>query len=586
MKAIRSILCLLLFFPSFARADENDFEEITGTVTDSSGTPVPGATVRLYEFTRDVVDFAARLSDSTVTDEKGRYLLRRRFEEVGSRTISASVVVASRDGRAIGWAMLGERGGEVALVLGKPAALAGRVLDRSGKPVRGADVRALLVKGPRRARQFFCGLEPVSELVSTTNEEGRFAFTNLSEQEEAALLVTAPGMAPFTDYMPSAASVPHKAGDVDVAATLSPESTVEGVVVEKESGKPVAGVRLLAGPAGTVWKPFISRTVVSDENGRFRATGLGAGKWTIRLLPAPSPPDEWVAEAVEATLAGGETAGGFVFGLQKGGLLEISVTDELTGAPAAAVGIVLEDESGWPASVVTAGDGKGTLRLLPGRYRLKYATGRECAYTPLSQWVQVRAGEVTRTPLSVKGSLNLSGVALDAAGSPVQGAQVCICPLGRRPPATTDAEGRFATSYNVEEHGYTPPRQYIVARHVERNLATASELQPSEGLLVVTLEHAVTVKGRVLDEDGNGVRDAAVTLMFKGRGELTGSALVDGEPSDSEGRWQMSAVPPGFAYEIYVEAEGYGPTQKDFILKADADEVTELGDMVIKSAAR
>ncbi|MHC4713502.1 MAG: hypothetical protein ACYTAN_09585 [Planctomycetota bacterium] len=585
MKVIPAILCLLLFSPSLARADENDFEEIIGTVTTSSGTPVPGATVRLYELTRDVVDFAVRLSASTVTDEKGRYLLRRPFEEAGPRTISVSVVVASRDGLAIDWAMLGERGDEVTLVLGKPAALAGRVVDHSGESVRGADVRALLVKGPRRAQQFFFGLEPVSELVSTTNEEGRFRFTNLSEEEEAALLVTAPGMAPFTSYRPGAASVPHKAGDMNIAVTLSPESTAEGVVVEKESDKPVAGVRVLVGPTGVVWKPFISRTVVSDENGRFRATGLGAGKWTIRLLPGPSPPDEWVAEPVEVTVAGGETVGGFVVGLQKGGLLEISVTDELTGAPAARVGVLLEDAVGWPASVVTAGDGKGILRLLPGRYRLKYATGPECPHTPFSEQVRVRAGEVTRAPLSVKGSLKVSGVALDAAGSPVQGAQVCICPLGRRPSATTDAEGRFDTSYNVEERGYTPPRHYVVARHVKRNLAAAVELQPSEGPLVVTLKRAVTVRGRLVDEGGNGVRDAAVTVMFKGRGERVGAAIVGPGAADSEGRWEMRAVPAGFTYEIYVEAEGYGPTQKDFSLKADADEVTELADTVIRSAA-
>ncbi|MCK4626554.1 MAG: HEAT repeat domain-containing protein, partial [Phycisphaerae bacterium] len=116
-----------------------------GKVVDAEGKPLAGATVRAYKV--DYLPGAGPrfvLFGQATTKTEGAFS----FTNADSGSLhSEMMVVARQEGLALGWANPRVREGklpEITLTLGKPATLAGRIVDESGAPVAGAEVRAML----------------------------------------------------------------------------------------------------------------------------------------------------------------------------------------------------------------------------------------------------------------------------------------------------------------------------------------------------------------------------------------------------------------------------------------------------------
>jgi hypothetical protein len=95
----------------------------------------------------------------------------------------------------------------------------------------------------------------------------------------ATVLVRAPGMARYRvgwrDKKPA------------LAVTLRPEAILSGEVLRPGGGLPEGFyVNLTSQGAGTV--DTISASVGPDENGKFRITGIAAGKWSVQIRDAGS----------------------------------------------------------------------------------------------------------------------------------------------------------------------------------------------------------------------------------------------------------------------------------------------------------
>lgn len=239
-------------------------ESIAGVVIDGAGRPVDGALV----VARAAFRRARHLSRSSqaLTDESGHYVLEGL--DRGLYHISASfdgLMPAHRANIPVG-------SDDVELTLREGARLAGVVTDAAtGEAVPGFSVvveRSLtaLRRAPYRTESFF-------------DAEGRYELGGL-EPREYAISITSHGYAPSE---PLSVSIPPNSSRVTANFTLSRGGNASGVIVDAETGGPVAdaqvSLEMVRGQSQTP-VPVTARTV-TDFNGRFEIRGLSPGRRSL-----------------------------------------------------------------------------------------------------------------------------------------------------------------------------------------------------------------------------------------------------------------------------------------------------------------
>ncbi|MBN2129564.1 MAG: carboxypeptidase regulatory-like domain-containing protein [Sedimentisphaerales bacterium] len=123
---------------------------------------------------------------------------------------------------------------------------------------------------------------------------------------------------------------------------------------------------------------------------------------------------------------------------------------------------------------------------------------------------------------------SVSGTVRDAAGRPLEGVQLLICPRGSRT-VLSDQEGEFEIAWR---HSDWAQADYLVARHAEKNLAVALPVgEETEGLNIV-LEPAALLAGMVADPNGRPIADAdvRVDLIAANWGSHLEQAGIEQEP--------------------------------------------------------
>jgi hypothetical protein len=124
----------------------------------------------------------------------------------------------------------------------------------------------------------------------------------------------------------------------------------------------------------------------------------------------------------------------------------------------------------------------------------------------------------------------------------------------------------------------------LVARDVERNLATAQDIEEGTTTLDLRMEPGLIVAGRVEDVNGKSLSNATIRLyLWSGN---SGSQF-DEKPirADAQGRFEITALPPGRKYSLDATAKGYGSANQSIQEDADTNRV-ELGACVLKVADR
>jgi protocatechuate 3,4-dioxygenase beta subunit len=173
--------------------------------------------------------------------------------------------------------------------------------------------------------------------------------------------------------------------------------------------------------------------------------------------------------------------------------------------------------------------------------------------------VVTRAAEPAVTPVQTEplGS-RVAGIVHRPDGKPAAGATVQI--IGGHPESQKqhqiDAEGRFAIQCHPNPFGGNGTTSRLLIRDPERNLATACELEEGSGPLDLRLEPGLTLVGRA-ECGGKPLTNATASLLFwtGDKGEtLTGLCVGTNTP----GRFEIPALPPGRRYGVYVSAPGYG----------------------------
>jgi protocatechuate 3,4-dioxygenase beta subunit len=556
----------------------------TGTALDANGAPVADAEVTLLSWQAD---------DATAEMDL-KVLARSTSNAQGAFAVSAeinpqadAVVVARKKGLGFSWVCIAHpRGAAVTLRLGKIASLEGIVVDEANAPVAGAVVRCEPHVQGLTDVTFLPAAAPLDWLRATTDKDGRFRLDDLPARSRVQLEVSAPGKATIKTvddcYNNWWASCPFAAGDGNVRVVMAAEAVIDGKVVEKGTGKPVAGARVFAG------EPVVASPlpVFTGKDGTFRIGGLTDGTHTVSIVERKDQLPDWVAVSREVVTRAGKTASA-ILEVSRGGLLEVTVSDAESNKPIAGVEVTPSRHEGEgtaaalptdrrdvkstaaaqvdsPISGISDGAGIARLRLPPGQYD-SVSGGKLMEYDQESvefdEPIKVEDGKVTRAQIPLSKPLgHFLGVVRDPNGRPVPGAVINGPSFpGHGDRTLTDSQGKYELDEASSGENLT-----ILVRDEARNLAAVATLNDPNERVDVALEPAKTIRGQIVDEAGKPVPAASVTISgcpdaAGGEGSNVDMGNSD-TVADDEGRYAIRAVPAG-TYTLTAHAHGYGQAE-------------------------
>jgi len=415
----------------------------------------------------------------------------------------------------------GEQLDGLVLQLAAASALSGQVLDAQKRTPL---AKAVLSAGGARA---------------VTDETGAFTLRGLP-QGPAPLTVACPGYVTST----STIAVPRGKGQTGALLLLTRAAHVAGHV-QQSDGTPVASASVFAerydfGPVG---QPTVLGTTQAD--GSFEGD-LPPGRTTLR---ATAPNGE--ARSDELDLHPGDSRTGLTLVVDIGGDIEGQVLDT-EGAPETGASVfAVEIESQRASSGVVSGAG-GHFQLsgLPaGVYAVVARSGARAA-----QVAGLRLGPGETVHAVVKfGAASLDGQVVDAAGTPLVGAQVSASPEGAANIAASGMESGAEGHFHFE--GLAGERFTLRATHPS---GTAELHGIAAGATGVALRIAAqsALVGTVFGDDGHAVTDFRV--VADPESPHAGTARASGHFASASGSFHLACAPG--SYRLRVAAEGYATT--------------------------
>jgi len=267
--------------------EANDKVTCTGKVVDTQGRPIAGAKVTAYEMRSDGIagNMLLNQTGEVTTAEDGAFIFTMPKRERG--IFVECYIVAIKQDLSLGWIVWTMREDtESNIQLGEPEKLEGVIVDEAGNPVAGAEVRANLFRtleareGEEKS-EWLPGIPPFRELITQTNRQGRFLFSNLPADLEVDLLVKAEGKATIFTWRAESEKPAFKAGQTDIRVVLPDEARIEGQIVDPDTGRGIARVKfaVVFTGSGVYFYRFVCTT---DDNGEFSIGGLQNSEYLIR----------------------------------------------------------------------------------------------------------------------------------------------------------------------------------------------------------------------------------------------------------------------------------------------------------------
>ena len=538
----------------------------TGTVVDAQGRSLAGVKVTLHEMVQDERTHAyeAILLGEVKTGTDGAF----RFNEtIDSNRYQYGFIVAEKEGLALGFDNWPMRDGdkEVEIRLGPPKELAGTVVDEKGVPVADAQVSvSMLALGEGSGRPGLGGFVATKLLTTDTDAAGKFAFTRIPTGATAEFIVSKTGRATVSTHERQAAAyqkLNFAEGQEDIKLVLPAEAKIEGVIVEKSTGKPVGGVKIRCS-SGQEMGYFRPKPVTSKENGTISFEALSATRYLLELVNSRDELPDWVTDPVEVIAETGKTHSDIKIELSKGGVLEVKVTDAASKEPVEKANVrVMNSVNNRTTYAYSDKSGTARMRLMSGDYRVSYVTKQGYSSQRFQDAVSIEHGKIERQEYGLVSMPRIVGVVRDEKGAPLEFAEMEMCPAGGIDESVSDAEGRFELIYDSGSRpGGRTPTLFLVGRHEERNLAAAVQVDEDTSELNVKLEPAVTIYGKIVDPNGKGIADVEVRTMLQGP---QWGSTIGRKPAltDPQGNYEITALPPKHEYKVYARAEGYGEKQ-------------------------
>ncbi|HTU93116.1 MAG TPA: sigma-70 family RNA polymerase sigma factor [Gemmataceae bacterium] len=631
--------------------------EIQGRVVDPDGKPVRDAKLLFLFSFRDAQKqipnkvwaksgAEGRFRFTVPADQLGECWLRSPWEAV--------YVLAAADGYGVAVARLGKPGAtDLMLRLVKDdRPIRGRVLNLEGKPVAGARVRiadalyipkkddlttwhAAVKAGRKETDRYSVNWLHLIELYSlafdllippvTTGRDGRFQIKGIGRERLARLRIEGPTIATqivtvqtrsdeaihyqWTDY-PKPQTYTYYGAALEILA--APPRSVLGVVRDKDTGKPLAGVKVET----EVALGEVIRTT-TDKDGRYRLDGLTKGGRQIMAMTDDMPYLP-ALRTVEDSL--GLEAVTFHIALKRGVWIRGRVFDKATGKPHWADveyhcfrdNPNVNELHSLPDQriKVTRKDGSFNIVALPGRGLITafsiddsdaYVTAvgadkikgfNPLAVVPGGRYLLMKKHtlvEINPKPddesiicdVALYPGRTLAGRIVGPEGKPLAGARVC----GLSDSGDWEMDPLPGAEFTVKALQPNKPRLVQFA-HEGKKLSGFLRLRGNEkGTLQVRLERYGTLTGRLVTPDGKPMARAEVVCHTSEK-QYSGIYYAPFQPLQpvKNGRFSIEGLAPGLKYELSVvkrpyELEIVGGRPKVTI---KSGETKDLGDLQVK----
>jgi 5-hydroxyisourate hydrolase-like protein (transthyretin family) len=526
---------------------------VSGTVTDSSGQPVPGAEVSAVfaeigsALRGSWFSFGPLRSRYTVkTDAQGTYSIPNLPE-------NSVVDIKLDDPSYVQATVATSRGSLTAPPITAEAGtfITGKVVREDGKPAGALTVQAM------RA-----GNDP-GRGAGTTKADGTFNIAGLAAGTYSLLVTGTANDATLPDWASPA--------PVTVAASIEKPGTapdivlirgalVTGRVVDAQTKKAVAGVDLFvresSGPRGR-W----ARSVTGADGTFKMRVWPGTSELYVSDVPAGYANDTAQTKR-EVTVSEDHPLAVDTIALSHGLVATGKVVRE-DGKPTGVLSIdvvhrVSANETQGMANTATAPDGTYKITgLLPGTYSISLgAPGGEstipdfAAPSPVTITVTGNMPAIVPDLVLSPGAL-VTGLIVDSdTGKPVPGVSIgvqnAVLPgySVRSANATTDKDGRYtvrAWAGHLALYVYTVPKEYTVASPIVAHYFNVTEGQPLT-LDPITITPGLTVVGTAVDEAGAPVPD--VTLRPQ-RVQDGGWSSDQSVTTDKNGTFTIRQLVPG-----------------------------------------
>jgi RNA polymerase sigma-70 factor (ECF subfamily) len=554
-----------------------DGPRIRGRVVDAGGAPVAGATVVAVPSFTGLVSRPAGRATSARAGADGSF-------DVAVDDVTPSFRVAADAPRHAPAVLDDVRPGDaVTLALGAGASLTGRVRDLANAPVAGARVRwtASLGTGAALVRSATSDADGSYRIDDLPPGRARFPVADFTASD-FSVVAEAEGFARLVVHPPGGDRFPPV-----LDLWMGHGATVTGVVVDGETGAPIAGARVACAELGSRFAAGGTDGLVanarhwvadgettSSADGTFRFEHVQA-EGAFRLAQNPGGMSGAIVGVVVASAPGYADASDDVLvvpdGTRVGTRIRLwpaaRIEGRVVGAggePEAGAGVWAfatdihawlphVDLPGWTRDTwTTDADGRYRFDAFPARrgdpvaVRVSATRAGETNNVGENQSsvnARARAGETTTVPDLVLGGPGGDNAAvrvrvLDAAGRPVWGAAASWTQWMTESVTGRDGRLRFVFTYN--RAGIPPRPQRLVIRAPGFAPAATPEFTPSKEStpeVTVTLGAAHRVSGRVVREDGTPVAGAQV---LAGNANLPRETFAGGVVAGD-----MQAVPGG-----------------------------------------
>jgi RNA polymerase sigma factor (sigma-70 family) len=649
--------------------------ELKGRVVAPDGKPVIGAVVRALDVGDDT--FAG---PAVAGGPDGRFSIRVRKPDGGVPAAGYRALfpwlVASAPGYGVGWCervLRPDRPAEqvVALVEEGPP-IEGRIVDLEGRSIVGASIRAdriwydergdfagwvakarsgaagNLWQGlrflPLGSSRPGSGLSPNQRLVAiatTTGADGRFKLTGIGRDRIAELTVSGPGIATtqvhaFSRPEPEIRSVdrgmmrrePFIVHAPKFQLALAPTKRVEGVFRDKDSGKPIAGLRLQAAvfdESSLIPQPGIE--AMTDAEGKYRLDGLPkAPDYRLFITTAKGLPYTNATLKIPANSPGIEPIA-FDVAMKRGVFVRGKVVDKATGRPIKgyanyyafsdnpSVGEYAGFPLSYPQQATFDDEGRYEVVALPGRGMIGVREESD-RYRPASGYEKIagynaQSGHFQTAPQTFFPSSQTivaevvvdpkaESVTLDLQADPGKSVQIEVVGPDGSALGDTKVKGLAETfqsnlvpqpssSFEVYALDGSKPRRVIVMYEGRKLIGTALLKGDEAGPVTIKLQPWGSVAGRIVDDQGQprkgmfiGSPTGSQNLHPETHDILPGSDWNQGVRVADNGRFLIEGLAPGLKYSANSRGgfEAYGDLFVDVTVAPG--EAKDLGDLKVQ----
>lgn len=395
-------------------AEKAETFRYAGIVLDPAGKPLAGAAISISGLQAHVIEFLPRAKTGAdgrfdFTVRRDEFMTRRPNDKPGGFVF----IGATAPGCGAMAASAIEPGKREKLTFRLPAeqVVTGRVVNLEGEPVAGATIGYGLMAGkldadgkpvafddPAKSERWLPNMAPHPDNEGgVTGADGKFTLRGVSRGWLYNLYIRGPGIATKRAQLvarPQKEEVTQGTGLItpgtgnprltrygsEFTFVAAPAVPITGVVRDKATGKPLAGVLVgrpfVADPDPPIW-------ATADKDGRFRIEGAAAGKHELRVDPDANQPYLSTRVTVDTTGRAGPDPVACAFDLPRQRVVVGRVTDRATGKPVAGAAVEYRpvttnpnlkaapdlENARWnspSAAAYTDADGRFMVRTLPG----------------------------------------------------------------------------------------------------------------------------------------------------------------------------------------------------------------------------